>query len=107
MEKIDRETAENLREGDAVSHYIETEGWRTVRKMIDERLRVLDSVSTMPTDLSWEEIGKQTMMRAYVIDFVTALLEEIEGRAEQHRQQAEMSGIIVEEEIIRTYSSPT
>lgn len=107
MEKIDRETAESLTEGDAISNYIDGEGWKFVKGLILDKIRVLDSIAALPTDLSSEDTIRQLMLRSGVIDFAHSLIEEVEGRAEQHRQQAEVSGIIIDEEIVRTYSSPT
>jgi hypothetical protein len=106
MEKVDIETAEALREGDAVKNYIESEGWKIVKGMILERIRVLDSISALPTDLSPEDTIRQLMLRSGVIDFANGLIEDVEARADQHRQQEEMSGIIIKEEIVRRYSSP-
>lgn len=107
MEKIDRETAEELREGDAVARYVESEGWARVKEILKKRIDAIDSISTLPNNLSFEEAGKQMLIRLAVIDFIEDFVSEVEGLAEQNRQQSNVVGIIMEEQIVRTYSSPS
>ena len=106
MEKIDTETAESLREGNAVANYVEGEGWKFVKELITQKIRVLDSISALPTDLTPEDTFRQLMLRSGIIDFAQGIIEDVETRAEQHRQQEQPSDIMVREEIVRMYSSP-
>lgn len=107
MQKIDQETAAQLTEGDIVTHYVESEGWAKVKEIIRKNIEQIDSISGLPSGLTVEEAGQQMLLRLAIIDFAADLVEEVEGLADQHRQQASVSGIIMEDQIVRTYSSPT
>lgn len=103
--KLDRETTEHMRTGETLRDFVESEGWAVAKGMLLDQIRVLDSVSSIPSDMSFEEIGKQAMFRAHAISLVMGWIDAIEGRVEQHNQQQKMLAEARTEEVIRTYSS--
>lgn len=103
--KLDRETTKEMREGELVRDLLKSEGWGVVKEMLNERIMVLDSISTIPPDMPVEEIGRQAMYRAYAISLINDWLRSIEARAEQFEQQAQMLAEVHAEEVVRTYSS--
>ena len=105
--KFDKETAEHMREGETLRNFVESEGWAIAKKLLLDRIHLLDSVSSIPSNLSFEEIGKQAMFRAHAISLVMDWIDSIEGRVEQHDEQARVAADLVEVDIVRTYSSST
>lgn len=103
---IDRETERALHEGTELKHMTESEGWGIAKRMLVQKLAVLDSVSSLPIDgkVSFEELGRQAMYRAHVVSVVTEWLNEIEGRIDQDEQQKSTLTIEREEEIVRFHS---
>lgn len=100
---LDKETAESLRNSDELRRMTESEGWKLAKAMLMTRIALLDSVSSLPNDVSFEEIGKQAMFRSHAISLVTSWLQEIEGRIEQGNQQTEVANDLREAEIVRDY----
>jgi hypothetical protein len=100
---IDRETAQSLKDGDELRRMAESDGWKLAKAMLMQRIALLDSVSSLPNDLSFEEIGKQAMFRSHAISLVTSWLHEIEGRIEQSNQQTEVALDLRDAEIVRDY----
>lgn len=105
--KPDKETAEHMRKGQALRDFVDSEGWAMAKGMLLDQIRVLDSVSSIPADLPFEEIGKQAMFRAHAISLVMAWIDAVEGKAEQHNEQIKMLAEIRADEVVRTYSSPS
>lgn len=103
--KLDPETSQRMRETDELRRMVQSEGWAIAKGMLLEQISVLDSVSSLPPDLSFDEIGKQAMFRAHAISLVKGWLELIEGRLEQGDQQHRVVVERHEEQVFRTYST--
>ena len=103
---LDKETARALHQGTELKRMVESEGWAVAKKMLVEKLAILDSVSSLPIggELSFEEIGQQAAYRAHVVSVVTEWLNEIEGRIDQDEQQKSTLTIERDQEIIRVHS---
>lgn len=103
---MDRETERAMHEGTELKHMTESEGWAIAKKMLVNKLAILDSVSSLPVDgkVSFEELGRQAVYRAHVVSVVTEWLNEIEGRIDQDEQQKSTLTFQTEEEIIRFHS---
>jgi hypothetical protein len=99
--KLDPETAQSLHEGMELRHMTESEGWGIAKAMLMGKVAMLDSVSSLPNDITLEEIGKQAMFRAHAISLVMDWINDIEGKLEQTQQQTDTLVINREEEIIR------
>ena len=81
----------------------ESEGWKIARGMLIEKVALLDSVSSIPQDLSFEEMGKQAMFRAHAISLMHDWLREIEARVDQSNQQQEVVVDLQETTVVRQY----
>lgn len=101
MDKLDPETAQSIHEGIELRHMTESEGWGIARAMLLGKIALLDSVSSLPSDISLEEIGKQAMFRAHAISLISEWLNEIEGKLEQTKEQTDTLVVTREESIIR------
>lgn len=103
---IDRETERALHEGTELKHMVDSEGWAIARRMLLNKLLILDSVSSLPLDsgLSFEELGKQATYRAHVVSVITEWLSEIEGRLEQDEQQKSTLTVLREDSIFRFHT---
>lgn len=102
--KLDQETAEQMRQNAELRRMTESDGWKIARAMLVERIAILDSVSSIPNNISFEEMGKQAMFRAHAISLMQDWLREIEGRIEQGNQQEAVVTQITEETIVRKYN---
>jgi hypothetical protein len=103
MPKLDPETAEALHEGTELRRMVESEGWRIARAYLMGKLAVLDSVSSLPADMSFEARGQEALLRQHTIAIVTEWLNELEGRLDQNQEQVETLIIEKEETIIRRH----
>lgn len=101
---LDRETTASLREAEALRNMVQSEGWQLAKTMLLEQIGVLDSVSSLPTDISFEEIGKQAMFRAHAISLVRGWLELLEGKVEQGHQHREIAAELVIDPIYKDHS---
>lgn len=100
---MDKETAENLRKNTELRRMTESEGWSIAKGLLVNRIAILDSVSSIPDNLSFEEIGKEALFRARAISLVQDWLRDIEGRIEQNNQQEEVIAVLHESSIVRQY----
>lgn len=101
--KTDKETAEALRQTTELRRMTESDGWKIAKGMLVERIAILDSVSSIPDNLSFEEIGKEALFRARAISLVQNWLDAIEGRLDQGSQQEAAMVSLQHEEVVRTY----
>lgn len=101
--KTDKETAEALRQTTELRRMTESDGWKIAKGMLVERIAILDSVSSIPDNLSFEEIGKEALFRARAISLVQNWLDAIEGRLDQGSQQEQAMVSLQHEEVVRTY----
>jgi predicted ABC-type transport system involved in lysophospholipase L1 biosynthesis ATPase subunit len=102
--KPDKETAEHVRRNHELRRMTESEGWGIAKAMLLERIALLDSVSSIPQNISFEEMGKQAMFRAHAISLMQDWLNEIEGRLDQTNQQDAVLMTLREESIVRQYT---
>jgi hypothetical protein len=103
--ELDRETAAAMRLNIELRRMTESEGWRVAKGMLMEKIALLDSVSSIPENLTFEEMGKQAMFRAHAISLMTNWLKEVEARVDQSNQQQEVAIDGKESGIVRQYKS--
>lgn len=101
---IDRETAQAMNLNIELRRMTESDGWKVAKGMLLERIAILDSVSSLPEGISFEEAGKQAMYRAHAISLMKGWLEEIEARVEQSNQQQEVILELHENTVVRQYN---
>lgn len=100
----DRETARAMELNIELRRMTESEGWKVAKGMLLERIAILDSVSTLPEGITFEEAGKQAMYRAHAISLMRGWLNDIDARVEQTNQQQETLIELQETTIVRQYS---
>lgn len=100
----DRETARAMALNIELRRMTESEGWKVAKGMLLERIAILDSVSTLPEGITFEEAGKQAMYRAHAISLMRGWLEDIDARVDQSNQQQETLIELQETTIVRQYS---
>lgn len=103
MTEIDRETARAMDDNLELRRMTESTGWKIAKQMLIERIALLDSVSSLPEDLSFEEAGKQAKYRAHAISLMRGWLDAIEGRIDQTNQQEEVLLGLRETTVVRQY----
>lgn len=94
-----------MRHNTELRRMCESEGWKIAKGMLLERIALLDSVSSLPQNITFEEMGKQAMFRAHAISLMTDWLGEIEGRIDQTNQQEGVILTMQEETIVRQYNN--
>lgn len=100
----DRETARAMALNIELRRMTESDGWKVAKGMLLERIAILDSVSTLPEGITFEEAGKQAMYRAHAISLMRGWLNDIDARVEQTNQQQETLIGLQETTIVRQYS---
>lgn len=100
----DKETARAMALNIELRRMTESEGWKVAKGMLLERIAILDSVSTLPEGITFEEAGKQAMYRAHAISLMRGWLEDIDARVDQSNQQQETLIELQETTIVRQYS---
>jgi len=103
----DKETAAHLRDGEHLRNMMKSDGWMIAIGMLKDRMSILDSVSSIPDNLTFEEIGKEALFRARAISLVNSWLGEIQSRVEQNNDYKQFIAEQQTEVIVRKYSSPT
>lgn len=101
---IDRETAQAMNLNIELRRMTESDGWKVAKGMLLERIAILDSVSTLPEGITFEEAGKQAMFRAHAIDLMKGWLKDIDARVEQSNQQQEVILELHENTVVRQYN---
>lgn len=101
--EIDKETAQAMALNIELRRMTESDGWKVAKGMLLERIALLDSVSSLPENISFEEAGKQAMFRAHAIDLMKGWLRDIESRVEQSNQQQDVLIELQETTIVRQY----
>lgn len=102
--KIDAETARAMTLNIELRRMTESEGWKVAKQMLLEKIAILDSVSSLPEGISFEEAGKQAMFRAHAISLMTDWLNAVEARVEQSNQQQDLIIELNETTIVRQYN---
>jgi hypothetical protein len=77
--------AEILQEGNEVTRYIESEGWKRVKDKFTERIMDLQSIKNLE-GVSPEDLIAELKARNTAIDILMDIITELEGRADQHKQ---------------------
>lgn len=101
--ELDAETARALATNLEVRNMVESEGWKIVKQMLIERIALLSSVTTLPENMTNEQIGQEAMFRAKTISVVMDWLGAIESRVDQANQQYEATIGLQETTIVREY----
>lgn len=101
--ELDQETARAMALNIELRRMTESDGWKVAKGMLLERIAILDSVSSLPEELSFEETGKQAKYRSHAIDLMKGWLNDIDARVEQSNQQQDVILELQETTIVRQY----
>ena len=101
MKKPDKETREVLSLGAKYHDLQKSEDWAFAKSILNDKIKVLDSISTLPKDITAEEKIKQLETRAGAIELIESWIKEIEDSAELHIENQAIIGIKTEQVILR------
>lgn len=76
--------AEIIQEGNEVVQYIESQGWQRVKEKFTERIMDLQSIKNLD-GVKPEDLLADIRARNTAIDILTDIMSELEGRADQHK----------------------
>ena len=102
---LDKETAASMQRGEVLRGLTRSEGWTMVKEMLHARIKEIESITSIPNDLSPEEAGIEMMKRMGAIEIVLGWVSEIEGEVEQFHEQAAVLAQVHAENVITRYSS--
>lgn len=63
-------------------HLINSDGWAVVKDIINNKMSVLRDVTKIPTNVSDEQLVRETSGRIYALALVDELLSEIDARVD-------------------------
>ena len=83
---IDAETSQVINEGEKVQSFVESEDWQKIKKELVARLIDTDSVGNIEAK-DPQQVVIEMSAKQMAIDIVLGWVREIEGQAEQSREQ--------------------
>jgi len=86
VKEEDKETQRVHEEGEKAHYLTQNEDWKWAKKKLLQRVSNLDSVKTLKIGKG-EDTVLDIKVRKLVIDMVVDWLDDIEGIAQQHREQ--------------------
>lgn len=108
MPKPNKETQKIFNEGEKIAEWVKNESWQLVKKKLYDKLITTDSIITTPTDgLTPEQILTEYQVRKGAISLILNWINEIEGRAAQHKNNIEAFKEIRQDSIVQFFDIPT
>jgi hypothetical protein len=95
---MDKETIQVQAEGQMIADYVKSDGYRWVKDRLMEK--IMDLQSIMNVDGNPETVIVDLKARRMAVETLVSLIKQIEGRAEQHTNNAVAQ---VTEEFIVSY----
>lgn len=77
--------AEIFQEGNEIAQYIDSQGWKRVKEKFAERIMDLQSIKNLE-GVKPEELLADIKARNTAVDILMDIISELEGRADQHKQ---------------------
>ena len=102
---VDPETAKAFERGDILRGLVESQGWAIVKEILYDKIKTLDSISSLPLEDDPTKIGLQAMYRNHAIGLVLDWVATIEGDVEQFREQSRLVAEMQADQVIRHYST--
>lgn len=101
--KPDTETAQQLREAQELRNLVAGAGWSIATKILEDMTLALESVSTIPDNMTLEEIALETLSRKRTLNLINRWKEAIETHVSLYERYMHNQPLAVEEDaIIRT-----
>ena len=90
-EKYDAETSKILSEGELLQDMIRGDGWAIVKRKLTEMISMLDSIKAIPDDIKQDPVKMsfESRVREGAASILETWLKDIEGTAEQTKQNRE------------------
>ena len=86
MEKLNKETQKVMTEGEQLKSLVASDGWAIVRRILNQQIiDIGDIFQLTDKDNLKEEIGA----RQIAIEVLRNVINEVEGRAQQHQNNSE------------------
>lgn len=85
--KLDKQTAEEIREGKEWERFVEGEGWQRAKNLLIQKLSVIDSLTQLPED---GDLIHELKARQGAILLVLEWIKEVEGKAQQSMNNNEL-----------------
>lgn len=101
MKTQDKETIEVLKLGQKYHDLAKSEDWAFAKEILNDKIKVLDSISTLPQELTPEEKLKELEIRAGSIELVRNWIKEVEESAEVHIENQSVVNGEKEEIVVR------
>lgn len=90
-DKPDLETSRALREGQEFEDLVNSSGWKRARRMLMEKIILLDSISAIPKEgKNAEQILNEALAREGAATVVMEWLAEVEGKANHSKSTKEL-----------------
>lgn len=94
---MDKETLAVLREGQMLDDYSQSEGWAWIKDRLTEKIMDLQSIRNLD-GTNPRLVVQDIKARNTAIEILEELIKDVEGRAQQHRDNNKKT--YVQEEII-------
>lgn len=101
-EETPKKTPEEIAAEQAQMHlyeFVKSDGWTEVKKIFIRKLAMINSISNIVEGATFEETVKQALLNKSVVEWVIALLQEIEGTVGDVEYVRQMNDKIREEGI--------
>ena len=101
---LDQETDKVLSEGEKVMNFVNSDGWRWAKDRILDLVADVQNIGNIDASVSSDVLLREVQAKQLAVDMVKRWLEEVEGRANQHKSQDQgLANSKEEEEIIKQY----
>lgn len=87
--KLDKETIDNLTEGEKWKHFVDGEMWQKARDILANKVIDMQSVNNIETTDAQEALN-EIRSRRTAVTMVWEWLKEIEAKADQHETNSQM-----------------
>lgn len=100
---IDKETSDILNESEKIERFIDSEGWKIVKKKLFDKLITLDSISGVPKNKSSDDLLKDFMIREGVVSMIIEWVKDIEGEAVKSKHNKKFVEQLRKESILQYF----
>ncbi len=80
---IDKETKSTIEKGQRIKRLVDSEDWKLAKQSLEDKIKLLDSISSLPLNLDREELIKELTTRQGAIDLIRNWIAQVEAEAQQ------------------------
>lgn len=81
----DKETTLHLKEGEHLSHLIQSDGWTVASQMLKQKEEELADLSLIPEDLTVEQFGFEAKARVFALSLIREWRREMDVKIENYQ----------------------